>query len=128
MRDRSIAFVALAGLLLVAAPLRAHHSFWAEFDGTKPVILTGTVTKVEWRNPHIWVYLDIKGADGTITSWQCEGSAPNNLTRQGWTRETLQEGQEITVEGWRARNGTNTCNAGTWKLPSGQSVFTGLSV
>jgi len=124
MRQRSAVFVALAGGLLVCAPLRAHHSFAAEFDGNKPVVLKGMVTKVEWRNPHIWVYLDVKDADGTITPWQCEGGAPNNLTRQGWSRETLKDGQEITVEGWRAKNGTNTCNASAWKLPSGESVFT----
>jgi len=124
MRHRAIAFVALVGALLVRLPLSAHHSFAAEFDGNKPVVLNGTVTKVEWRNPHIWVYLDVKDADGTITPWQCEGAAPNNLTRQGWSRATLKEGQDITVEGWRAKNGTNTCNAGTWKLPNGESVFT----
>src|SRR3990167_6181640 len=99
------AFGLLAPLLVLlsAASVSAHHSFAAEFDGTKPVVLTGTVTKVEWRNPHIWVYLDVKDADGAITPWQCEGSAPNNLTRQGWSRETLQQGQEITIEGWRAK-------------------------
>lgn len=125
MRDRLIALVTLAGLLCVTAPLVAHHSFAAEFDGNKPVVLTGAVTKVEWRNPHIWVYLDVKDARGQITPWQCEGSAPNNLTRQGWSRETLKQGQEITVEGWRAKDGTNTCNAGAWKLPNGQTVFAG---
>jgi len=117
--------VAVAGLVLATASIIAHHSFAAEFDGNKPVVLTGAVTKVEWRNPHIWVYLDVKDAGGKVTPWQCEGSAPNNLTRQGWSRETLKQGQEITVEGWRAKDGTNTCNAGAWKLPGGQTVFAG---
>jgi hypothetical protein len=124
MRTAILAGVLLAAILGVA-PLAAHHSFAAEFDGDKPVVLTGAVTKVEWRNPHIWVYLDVKDAAGKVTAWQCEGPAPNNLTRQGWSRDTLKQGQEITVEGWRAKDGTNTCNGGAWKLPGGQAVFTG---
>ena len=124
MRHRSLQIVALASSLLAVAPVCAHHSFAAEFDGNQPVVLIGTVTKVEWRNPHIWVYLDVKGDDGSVTPWQCEGPAPNNLTRNGWTRDSLPLGQAITVEGWRAKNGTNTCNGGAWKLPSGERLLT----
>ena len=123
---RTITVAAIfAGALFLTPPLIAHHSFAAEFDGNKPVVLTGAVTKVDWRNPHIWVYLDVKDASGKVTAWQCEGGAPNNLTRQGWSRDSLKLGQEIIVEGWRAKDGTNTCNAGTWKLPGGQVVLAG---
>jgi len=111
--------------LALAAPVIAHHSFAAEFDATKPVTLNGAVTKVEWRNPHIWVYLDVKDTDGKVTPWQCEGGAPNALTRQGWTRETLKQGDTITIEGFRAKDGTMTCNARSWKLPNGKTVFAG---
>lgn len=119
---------ALAAALLVSATaVRAHHSFVAEFDGEKPVTLTGPVTKVEWRNPHIWVYLDARGPDGKLTPWQCEGGAPNALTRQGWSRTTFTLGHDITVQGWRAKDGTNTCNARTWRLANGQQVLAGSS-
>lgn len=121
------AFGLLATLLVLssAASVSAHHSFAAEFDGTKPVVLTGTVTKVEWRNPHIWIYLDARNADGTVTPWQCEGSAPNSLTRQGWSRNSVPVGSALVIEGYRAKNGTDTCNASTWKLPDGRTVFAG---
>ena len=116
-----------AAVLLSTHAASAHHSFVAEFDGDKPVTLTGPVTKVEWRNPHIWVYLDARDPSGKLTPWQCEGGAPNALTRQGWSRTSLKEGSEIVVTGWRAKDGTNTCNAGTWKLPNGQPVLAGSS-
>lgn len=127
MRTLSAVIVAMALSAVGTASLAAHHSFAAEFDGTKPVVLKGTVTKVEWRNPHIWVYLDVRDADGKITAWQCEGGAPNALTRQGWSRRDIPEGSQLTIEGYRAKNGTNTCNASTWKLPSGRTVFAGSS-
>ena len=120
----------VAVVFIVALVLRAtvagHHSFAAQFDGDKPVVLKGAITKVDWRNPHIWVYLDVRDADGTVTKWECEGGAPNALTRQGWGREHLKLGEELTVEGWRAKNGTNTCNARSW-LINGQAVLAGSS-
>ena len=107
--------------------LAAHHSFAAEFDGNRPLTLRGVVTKVDWRSPHIWVYFDVKAADGTTTPWQCEGGAPNALTRQGWSRLTFTIGTEVIVEGWEAKDGTHTCNAKSWTLGDGRRVLAGSS-
>jgi len=122
--------VTIAGVSLLsgvfAVPVSAHHSFAAEFDGSKRITLQGTVTKVEWRNPHIWVYLDVKNPDGSVTAWQCEGGAPNALTRQGWSRETLEGGGPLTIEGYLAKDGSKTCNARTWKIGD-RTVLAGSS-
>jgi hypothetical protein len=126
MRTIARAFLATIAALLLPVPAAAHHSFAAQFDGDQPVVLTGAITKVDWRNPHIWVYLDVREADGKVTKWECEGGAPNALTRQGWSREHLKLGEELTVEGWRAKNGTNTCNARTWRI-NGQAILAGSS-
>ena len=122
---KTVAAVALSIGTLSAPAAVAHHSFAAEFDVSKPVTLRGTVTKVEWRNPHIWVYLDLTDERGGVTAWQCEGGAPNALTRLGWGRETLKLGDPVTIEGYLAKDATNTCNARTWKLPNGQTIFAG---
>jgi len=111
--------------MAASIPLAAHHSFAAEFDSTKAVTLQGTVTKLDWMNPHIWIYLDTKDDSGTVAHWQCEGGPPNTLTRQGWTRDALKIGDQATIEGFRSKDGTNTCNARSVKLPSGKSVFAG---
>ena len=118
--------VALAIVLAAAVPVSAHHSFAAQFDGSKPITLVGAITRVEWRSPHIWVYFDVKNPDGSVTNWQCEGGAPNQLTRQGWTRESLAIGGTLEVYGYLARDGTKTCNARTWKL-GGRSVLAGAA-
>jgi len=122
-------FVMGAGLVggLAALPVSAHHSFSAEFDSNKTVTLTGSVTKLEWMNPHIWVYLDVKDASGSLEHWQCEGGAPNTLTRSGWSRESLKFGDQITIDGFLAKNGSKTCNMRVVKLSDGRSVFAGSS-
>jgi hypothetical protein len=113
--------------LLSAASMFAHHSFSAEFDASKPVTLKGTVIKVDWLNPHIWIYLDVKDESGKLAHWQCEGGAPNSLTRNGWTKNELKEGDAVTIEGTLAKDASNTCNASRVALPDGRRVFAGSS-
>jgi hypothetical protein len=120
----------LAGACLALATAQvvsAHHSFAAEFDLNKPVALTGAVVKVEWGNPHIWVYLDVKDEHGAPQRWQCEGGAPNTLTRNGWSKDSLKVDEQITVEGWMAKNGSHTCNMRLVKMADGRTVFAGSS-
>jgi len=102
MRIMKAAFILAVALIFAVIPLSAHHSFAAEYDADKPVTLSGTVVKIDWANPHIHFYLDVKGDSG-VTQWKLEGYPPNMLVRQGWARDTLKVGQTITVSGWRAR-------------------------
>ena len=113
--------------LAAALPLPAHHSFAAEFDEKKTISLTGSVTKLEWANPHIWVYLDVKDSSDAMQHWQCEGGAPNALARNGWNRNSLKPGDVVSIEGFLAKDGSKTCNAKQVKLPDGRSVFAGSS-
>jgi hypothetical protein len=116
----------LAGALAVSAiPALAHHSIAAEFDDKKAVTLKGEVTKIDWMNPHIWIYVDVKDEGGNVAHWQCEGGPPNTLTRNGWTKSSLKAGDQVTIQGLKAKDGTNTCSSRTVKLPDGKSVFAG---
>jgi hypothetical protein len=118
--------ITVAGLLVAAAvPMLAHHSFAAEFDENKKVTLKGSVVKIEWQNPHIWIYMDAKDDAGKSERWQCEGGPPNTLTRNGWTKDALKEGDAVTIDGRRAKDGSNTCNARSVTLPNGHMVFAG---
>jgi len=116
------------GLLLAVRPIVAHHAFAAEFDADKPVTLTGTVTKIEWTNPHTWFYIDVRDQTGKITNWGLEMGSPNGLMRNGWTRNSMKIGHEVTVEGSRARDGSNHANARAVILKStGQRLFAASS-
>jgi len=119
--------VALLAGVAAAAQLSAHHSFAAEFDANKPVMLTGTVTRIEWTNPHIWLYFDVADDHAGTQAWQCEGGAPNTLTRSGWSKDSLRPTQQITIYGWLAKDSTRTCNMRAVKLPDGREVFAGSS-
>ena len=113
----------LAGLLAAAAPAFAHHSFEAEFDRSRTVSLTGTVTKVEWMNPHTYFYIDVKDAKtGKVQNWACEMGSPNGLTSRGWTRNTLHVGMVVSVPGSRAKDGSFKINASNVTLPDGKSL------
>ena len=113
--------------LAAALQLFAHHSFAAEFDATKRVTLKGTVTKVDWRNPHIYVYLNVKDDTGKVTEWACEGGPPNVLLRQGWTRSSVKEGDQVTIDGAVAKDGSKRCNSRSVDLADGRKVFAGSS-
>ena len=129
MRTQAIVgFVVGIGFTFLAASAFAHHSFSAEFDINKPLKMTGTVTKVEWQNPHTWFYIDVKDDAGNVANWGMELASPNLLMRNGWTRSSMKEGDVVTVEGFHAKNGANIGNARSVTLnATGQSLFTGSS-
>ena len=128
MRTRVAIIVAGLGLLLSAGPALAHHAFAAEYDAKKPIKLTGTVTKLEWLNPHTWFYIDVKDDNGKVTNWGFEMGSPNILLRAGWTRNSMNPGDVVTVEGSRAKDGSNNANVKVVTLAStGQRLFAASS-
>jgi hypothetical protein len=124
MRKLAI-LIAGVSLLVSVAPAWAHHAFAAEFDSTKPIKLRGTVTKMEWINPHAWIHIDVKNADGTVTGWMVEGGSPNTLLRNGFTKASLPVGTEIVVDGYQAKDATNKMNGRDITLPDGRKLFVG---
>jgi hypothetical protein len=124
MRRRLTLFAILLGLAVPGTPTYAHHSVGAEFDLSKRITLQGRVTKVEWMNPHVYVYVDVN-ADGRTANWACETAGPNTLTRQGWSRMSLKIGDRVTVVGYRARDGANVASAREVVLADGRKVFVG---
>jgi hypothetical protein len=113
------------GLLVATVPVFAHHSFAAEFDGTKQISFIGIVTKVDWVNPHAWVYVDVKGDDGTVVNWALESGAPNALYRAGWRKDDLKVGDNVSFSAFLAKDGSHTAAARQVTLPDGRKVFAG---
>ena len=127
MRTKWYVVVAGLGLLaaLTAKPVVAHHAFGAEFDAKRPVKFKGVVTKMVWVNPHAWIYVDVKKADGSVDEWMVEAGTPNTLLRRGFTKQSLQPGTEITVDGYQSKDGSLRVNGRDVTLPNGQTLFLG---
>ena len=115
------------GLMAAAAVVNAHHAFAAEFDSTKPVKLRGTITKMEWINPHAWMHLEVKSKDGKVENWMIEAGPPGALVRRGWKRDSVVPGTEVLVEGYQALDGSNKANGRDVTFPDGTRLFAGSS-
>ncbi len=125
MKNKSMIFLSGILLALGAAPALAHHSFAAEYDSTKPVTLKGSITKMEWQNPHARFYVDVTDETGKVTNWEFELGSPNGLMRRGWTRNSLKPGDTVTVEGYLAKDGSKLANARNVTLGDGRKIFAG---
>lgn len=125
MRTRLVIAVASLGFLLFTVPVWAHHAFASEFDAKRPVKLTGTVTKMEWVNPHAWMHIDVKQPNGVVEKWMIETGTPNTLLRRGLTKNSLLPGTEVVVDGYQSKDGSLRANGRDVTLPNGQTLFLG---
>ena len=129
MRTKIATIVAVVGFAILggAASVSAHHAFAAEFDASKPVSFKGTITKMEWVNPHTWMHVDVKKPDGTVENWAVEAGTPNVLFRRGFTKESLLPGTEVVVDGYQAKDGSHRANGRDLTFPDGRKLFLGSS-
>ena len=125
MRTTFLVLAVSFGLALATAPLSAHHSFAAEYDGKKPIHLEGVVTKIDWENPHVYIYLDVKDEGGHVVNWALEGHPPNTLRRTGWTKGALKVGDTISVTGWRSKDDSGRIAGREVTLPDGKKLYLG---
>ncbi len=129
MRRKLCVVIGVMAVVLAGArvSLRAHHAFAAEFDATKPVTFKGTISRMEWTNPHVWIHLEVKAKDGKMEKWAFEAGTPNVLFRRGVTKEAVKVGMEVTVDGYQAKDGSHRANGRDLKLADGRTLFLGSS-
>ena len=127
MRIAVAVSLALVALVTIDRPVVAHHSFAAEFDGNQPITVNGTISRMDWVNPHSWIYVDVKEANGQVVQWRFEMGPPNALLRMGWRKSSVPPGTMVKIEGYRAKSGKNVANAKTVTLPDGRELFSGGS-
>ena len=118
-----MAAVMFAIAMMFAVPVFGHHSIAAEFDNSRGVLLEGRLTRLDWTNPHVWVYLDSKDDEGALVKWRCESGAPNSFLRDGWSNRSFKVGSRLIINGWPAKDGSRTCMVRSVKLPDGTSIY-----